>query len=308
MAEPKPLGRVDWMPRKKVWRVIQYKGAVDIPAGDYPTKEEAEDALRVLVARGNPTPVTPEVTKGEVDFQIDVEDVAKGYEPSTVTVGDSIRLVGEPTDVGFPHKVLDIRVVPDIGEPQLLLTTKGGNRWVTGPFAELSKVAIPKAEVVRPPVDVFERRLTGELIKGQREITEARVPVTPEVTIEHRGTEPEGRAIGDKLGIAYDGKQEIVGMQFTDIAVTGTTFYGNTLEAVRAKLIEKRRLFGKEGGNPMKTETERKSFHERIFGKGSTPPLERLGKGETMNNLLPMSPVEGPPLPKMLALKWPWKK
>jgi len=30
-----------------------------------------------------------------------------------------------------------------------------------------------------------------------------------------------------------------------------------------------------------RTETERKSFHERIFGKGSTPPLERLGRGQT---------------------------
>ena len=62
------------------------------------------------------------------------------------------------------------------------------------------------------------------------------------------------------------------------------------------------------GGNPMKTESERKSFHERIFGKGSTPPLERLGRGETLNNLLPMSPEEGPPLPRLLALRWPWKK
>ena len=57
-----------------------------------------------------------------------------------------------------------------------------------------------------------------------------------------------------------------------------------------------------------KTEAQRKLFHERIFGKGSTPPLERLGKGETLNNLLPMSPDIGPPLPRMLALRWPWKK
>ncbi|MBA7536335.1 hypothetical protein ES705_28598 [subsurface metagenome] len=57
-----------------------------------------------------------------------------------------------------------------------------------------------------------------------------------------------------------------------------------------------------------KTAAERKSFHERIFGKGSTPPLERLGRGETINNLLPMSPDIGPPLPRMFNLKWPWKK
>ena len=58
----------------------------------------------------------------------------------------------------------------------------------------------------------------------------------------------------------------------------------------------------------MRTEEERKSFHERMFGKGSIPPLERLGKGETLNNLLPMMPEEGPPVPRGLGLKWPWKK
>ena len=27
-----------------------------------------------------------------------------------------------------------------------------------------------------------------------------------------------------------------------------------------------------------------------------------------VNGMLPMPPGEGPPLPKFLALKWPWKK
>jgi len=57
-----------------------------------------------------------------------------------------------------------------------------------------------------------------------------------------------------------------------------------------------------------RTEAERLSFHERIFGKGSTPPLERLGRGQTMNEMMPMPPEEGPPLPRALNLKWPWKK
>ena len=58
----------------------------------------------------------------------------------------------------------------------------------------------------------------------------------------------------------------------------------------------------------MRTESERKSIHERIFGQGSTPPLERMGRGQTVNDLLPMPPEQGPPLPRMLALKWPWNK
>jgi len=58
----------------------------------------------------------------------------------------------------------------------------------------------------------------------------------------------------------------------------------------------------------MSAEEKRKSLHERIFGKGSTPPLERLGRGQTVNDLLPMSPDQGPPLPRVLNLKWPWNK
>lgn len=67
-------------------------------------------------------------------------------------------------------------------------------------------------------------------------------------------------------------------------------------------------IMREEGGNPMKTDEERISLHERIFGKGSNPPEERLGRGEALNNLLPMPPDEGPPLPRFLNLKWPGKK
>ena len=41
---------------------------------------------------------------------------------------------------------------------------------------------------------------------------------------------------------------------------------------------------------------------------GVCSPKGELGKGETLNKLLPMPPEEGPPLPRMLALRWPWKK
>ncbi|MBA7669609.1 hypothetical protein ES703_77741 [subsurface metagenome] len=65
----------------------------------------------------------------------------------------------------------------------------------------------------------------------------------------------------------------------------------------------------KKGGNPVpKTERERIRFHERIFGKGASPPLERLGRGQTVNELLPMPPDQGPPLPKTLGIRWPWRK
>ena len=53
----------------------------------------------------------------------------------------------------------------------------------------------------------------------------------------------KGEEIAKELGIRYDGIQEELGMQFTDIHQTGTTFYANTLEEAKVRLAEKRKLF-----------------------------------------------------------------
>lgn len=42
-------GRIDWKPRLKVWRVIWYVGSRDVPSGDYPTQEEASQALQAKI-------------------------------------------------------------------------------------------------------------------------------------------------------------------------------------------------------------------------------------------------------------------
>lgn len=69
------------------------------------------------------------------------------------------------------------------------------------------------------------------------------VPVKEEVApIVHRGKEPKGIAIGNELGVTYDGIQEGIGMQFTD-PKTGSTTYGNTLEEVKANLQKMRARF-----------------------------------------------------------------
>jgi hypothetical protein len=57
-----------------------------------------------------------------------------------------------------------------------------------------------------------------------------------------------------------------------------------------------------------RTEAERREQHEKLYGKGSVPPPVRLGRGKVLNDLLPMSPTEGPPLPRGLAIRWPRKK
>lgn len=47
----KDEGRVDWMPRKKVWRAIGYEGRRDIVIGEHTLKESAQQMLRDWIAR-----------------------------------------------------------------------------------------------------------------------------------------------------------------------------------------------------------------------------------------------------------------
>jgi len=64
-------------------------------------------------------------------------------------------------------------------------------------------------------------------------------------------TEREARRVAAELGIRYDGIQETRNaplLQFTDTAVTGTTFYGNTPSEVKENLEAKRRLFKEKAG------------------------------------------------------------
>ena len=56
-------------------------------------------------------------------------------------------------------------------------------------------------------------------------------------------TKTEAQRVAAQLGLHYDGIQEGIGHQFTDREVTGTTFYGNTPSEVKARLVEKRKLF-----------------------------------------------------------------
>ncbi|MBT9160817.1 MAG: hypothetical protein DDT26_02113 [Dehalococcoidia bacterium] len=61
----KEYGRIDWMPRKKVWRVIWYKNG-DVAMGDFPTREEASARLRELIDKRHSNPrVNPAVITEE---------------------------------------------------------------------------------------------------------------------------------------------------------------------------------------------------------------------------------------------------
>jgi len=82
-----------------------------------------------------------------------------------------------------------------------------------------------------------------------------------EAPIDHRGTEPEGIAIADELGIRYEGIQ--VGapafrdlpavpsrMLFTDLTVTDSTFTAESLGDATAKLAAMRETFAKARPSP----------------------------------------------------------
>lgn len=40
----------------------------------------------------------------------------------------------------------------------------------------------------------------------------------------------------------------------------------------------------------------------------TTSPITKLQGSETIQKILPMMPAEGPPLPRALNIRWPWKK
>ncbi len=45
----KVLGRLDWMPRKKTWRVLGYKGKSESVLGHYPDRLDAVSRLRYYI-------------------------------------------------------------------------------------------------------------------------------------------------------------------------------------------------------------------------------------------------------------------
>ena len=69
------------------------------------------------------------------------------------------------------------------------------------------------------------------------------------------GSEKTGREIAAKLGVRFDGWQQGIGMQFTDVKETGASFYANMEMEAKLKLKEKRELF-KAAEKPPDTATE----------------------------------------------------
>lgn len=312
MPEHKTLGRVDWMPRMKVWRVIWYKGAADIPAGDYPTKEEAEDALRELVARGNPIPVTPEVTKNLPEIRARL-DYSKTVPPEIQSRVEKL-LFSLPPELkpNIKRIIVTDKMIVKFGEPG-----KGYSaQWVDSERIMRLNHRFTDADFYHEVAHALNPDKSEKEVEQFGRLLEERIKTLPKASGNPGFTVKEARSIGEKLGIDFKGydvdqfRQGInVELEHCNVTNCDPILTGKIAQAHLNELPDYyTRLSKMEGVGSMKTETERKSFHERIFGSGSTPPLERLKRGQTVNNLIPMSPELGPPLPRGLSLRWPWKK
>ncbi len=157
--------------------------------------------------------------------------------------------------------------------------TASGRRYIKRLESEglISIQKLSKSEIAAIP------KLTG----GVQVIEPVGIVITPlavtKPPVVHRGTEPEGIAIGDEVGVRYDGIQEGFGdtpstMMFTDVRQTESTFTAHTPEEARTKLANMREEF---------TEVE-----------VAKPPVEITEQIETLKT----KPLKAVPEPKEAAI------
>jgi len=244
--------------------------------------------------------------KGTIIWMTPDEALAKGAEIRGVSIEEELRIVNEEAiskyagimnrGEKFPLPILDYKRKDQEGRHRILAAKRVGE--------------------TRIPVLVVE------------EVTE--LPNPGAEPIKHRGTEPEGIAIANELGVAYDGMWENREMSFTDVRQTGSSIAAFTLEEARTKLAKMRELFANPpavGGNPVgKTiireeaigllerlsmtpeEAARSLVADEVEREAIMRAVQERVKGE-QNKWAPMDPREGPPLPRIFAgLRWPWSK
>ena len=150
----------------------------------------------------------------------------------------------------------------------------------------------------------------------------------------------EGQKIAEQLGhgviykgpwLPYGPGGEFYGHFFEDDAVTESSFVASTLEEAKEALTSIRKGFGAElpvfPDNPNGTCYEEQQIEQlMMFGLSrydaerflSATKEERMAMikkagvmGETpafyYESLMPMSPEEGPPLPRKWGIRWPWR-
>ncbi len=125
------------------------------------------------------------------------------------------------------------------------------------------------------------------------------------MTIKHRGVEPEGIAIADELGVAYDGIFEGLGYQFTDVMETGSSFIANTLKEAGLKLARMREAFAR-AEKPIVDEsrTFEKRFKHELRKSDFMAPPGALWKRFVENSRKLASDQRGAPESAMLKIQF----
>ena len=175
-------------------------------------------------------------------------------------------------------------VVPKLPVPQIIVPEQGdhsGGDTFTTPEGEFRlnffstldnkwNITLPDgATSSMTTSEIDENLATGTWRFKKPEVT---VPerVTPPEAIVHRGTEPEGIAIADELGLKYEGLSKELGMAFTDVRETGSTFHARTLEAARTKLADMKKAFAEAKKPPV---VEKPAVPEVVRPRISNPEV-----------------------------------
>ncbi len=121
------------------------------------------------------------------------------------------------------------------------------------------------------------QKIVSDSIEEAKEVEEVIPEVAPEVTVVHKGTEPEGIEIADELGVRFEGIQEGAGLMFTDVRETGSTFTALTLEEARTKLADMRTKFAEAEAPPPKIEVPPIEVEQvSTIDEGDTAPSEEI--------------------------------
>jgi hypothetical protein len=135
-------------------------------------------------------------------------------------------------------------------------------------------------------------------------------PAIPKASSNPGFTAEEAKSVGEKLGIdfkGYDVEQFRQGMnvelEHCNVTNCDPLLTGKIAQAHLNELPDYyTRLATMEEAGKMYNPDKIEAGH-----KGTKAPVEKGSLEQKANALLPMPPAEGPPLPRGLGLKWPWK-
>lgn len=198
-----------------------------------PKKKEKEPSWALAPSK-TPCERTPELCEPRVIKHVawDADDTIWDIKP----YGIASNITG-PLRLLDPDTVVEERPAYEPPAQPTLTPTDEGLRYKYG-YRYGHEFGYPAQE---EPEDFFLRQIDKDVEKGS---PKANKPIVDVEDSRYPASDTEGERIAKELDIRYDGIQEELGMQFTDIKDTGTSFYAKSLRGAEDKLDEKRKLFG----------------------------------------------------------------